>query len=190
MGKKKRRGSAAYQADRQTQEREREPRPSVVFATPHRIAKRRRRKMRGRTACVVVFLLLLGLAGVHGMNWKYCDGDWEAKISNATVVPDPARAGQDINVMIDGEIGRVVEGGELDITVLFHKIPVYKETDDLCDRLDACPANGPFVVDAKQSLPSFTLPGKYQLKVTAKDDQDAKLVCMILDLEIKGPSLW
>jgi len=139
---------------------------------------------------VVVFLLLLGLAGVHGMNWKYCDGDWEAKISNATVVPDPARAGQDINVMIDGEIGRVVEGGELDITVLFHKIPVYKETDDLCDRLDACPANGPFVVDAKQSLPSFTLPGKYQLKVTAKDDQDAKLVCMILDLEIKGPSLW
>jgi hypothetical protein len=87
-------------------------------------------------------------------------------------------------------VGREVEGGELDITVLFHKIPVYKETDDLCDRLDACPANGPFVVNAKQSLPSFTLPGKYQLKVTAKDDQDAELVCMILDLEIKGPSLW
>lgn len=148
---------------------------------------------RGRITSVctcVSLLLLVGLVGVRGMDWKYCDGDWEAKIANATVIPDPARAGKDINVMISGEIGRVVEGGELDITVLFHKIPVYKETDNLCDRLDACPANGPFVVDAKQSLPSFTLPGKYQLKVTAKDDEDKKLVCMLLDLEIKGPSLF
>ena len=48
--------------------------------------------------------------------------------------------------------------GALDLTVLFHKIPVYKEHDDLCDRLESCPANGPFTVDAKQKLPPFTLP--------------------------------
>ena len=86
--------------------------------------------------------------------------------------------------------GREVKGGELDLKVLFHKIPVYKETDNLCDRLDACPANGPFLVDAKQSLPSFTLPGNYELQVTAKDMNDKSLVCLILELKIDGPSIF
>ena len=56
-------------------------------------------------------------------------------------------------------LGRVVQGGELDLKVLFHNIPVYKETDNLCDRLSAgCPASNNFNVDAKQKLPKFTLP--------------------------------
>jgi len=84
--------------------------------------------------------------------------------------------------------GRVVEGGELDLKVIFHKIPVYKETDDLCDRLETCPANGAFTVDAKQKLPPFTLPGKYQLQITAKDTEKKSLVCMMIDLDIKGPA--
>merc|ERR1712010_444733 len=89
-----------------------------------------------------------------------------------------------------GEIGREVQSGALDLTVLFHKIPVYKEHDDLCDRLESCPANGPFTVDAKQKLPPFTLPGTYQLKVTAKDESAKEMVCMILDLQIKGPAIF
>merc|ERR1712060_576387 len=136
------------------------------------------------------FALVLLVTHVQCAEWRYCDGEWEAKTTNATVVPDPARAGKEINVLIDGEIGRVVQGGELDLTVLFHKVPVYKETDDLCDRLDACPASGGFIVDAKQKLPSFTLPGLYQLKITAKDTDKKRLVCMVLDLEIKGPSFF
>jgi len=123
-----------------------------------------------------------------------------------------------------------VQSGALDLTVLFHKIPVYKEHDDLCDRLESCPANGPFTVDAKQKLPPFTLPvsrplpprlrlslslppplsslahakffffffvpclrraqGTYQLKVTAKDESAKEMVCMILDLQIKGPAIF
>merc|ERR1711959_112790 len=89
-----------------------------------------------------------------------------------------------------GEIGREVPSGALDLTVLFHKIPVYKEHDDLCDRLESCPANGPFTVDAKQKLPPFTLPGTYQLKVTAKDESAKEVACMILDLQIKGPAIF
>mmetsp|Transcript_14446 Transcript_14446/g.41105 ORF Transcript_14446/g.41105 Transcript_14446/m.41105 type:complete len:151 (-) Transcript_14446:63-515(-) len=140
-----------------------------------------------------VLVLALGFlvaAQAQAAKWKYCDGEWEARIMNATVVPDPARAGQEINVLIDGEIGRLVKGGELDLTVLFHRIPVYKEKDDLCDRLESCPANGAFTVNAKQKLPPFTLPGNYQLKITAKDTEDKDLVCMVLDLEIKGPAIF
>mmetsp|Transcript_2908 Transcript_2908/g.7628 ORF Transcript_2908/g.7628 Transcript_2908/m.7628 type:complete len:220 (-) Transcript_2908:178-837(-) len=203
-------------------------------------------------AFALFFCLLLAAAGEvkGGVTWKYCKGDWEASISNVTVLPDPVRAGQEINVLIDGEIGtrqeslvsplcpaatfffafvaralalpppplaapfpslrgrrlptdaflylrccgsdgmkgRVVEGGELDLKVIFHKIPVYKETDDLCDRLETCPANGAFTVDAKQKLPPFTLPGKYQLQITAKDTEKKSLVCMMIDLDIKGPA--
>merc|ERR1712072_710235 len=65
-----------------------------------------------------------------------------------------------------------------------------QEHDDLCDRLESCPANGPFTVDAKQKLPPFTLPGTYQLKVTAKDESGKEVVCMILDLQIKGPAIF
>merc|ERR1711924_83280 len=101
-----------------------------------------------------------------------------------------ARAGDEINVIINGEIGREVQSGALDLTVLFHKIPLYKEHDDLCDRLESCPANGPFTVDAKQKLPPFTLPGTYQLKVTAKDESAKEVVCMILALQIKGPAIF
>merc|ERR1711970_773582 len=145
-------------------------------------------------ACGVALALLLAVStqGAHALKWKLCEGDWEAKIVNATVLPDPARAGDEINVIINGEIGRKVQSGALDLIVLFHKIPVYKEHDDLCDRLESCPANGPFTVDAKQKLPPFTLPaqGTYQLKVTAKDESAKEVVCMILDLQIKGPAIF
>ena len=146
-------------------------------------------KMAMSRALTLVVALIIALATqAQAAKWRYCDGDWEARIEDATVVPDPARAGKEINVIINGEIGRLVEGGDLDLTVLFHSIPVYKETDNLCDRLDSCPAKGDFVVDAKQKLPSFTLPGLYQLKIQAKDTDGKSLVCMMLDLEIKGPS--
>ncbi len=67
--------------------------------------------MMKRCACLAVFVcitfnLLLCAKEVEGVHWKYCKGEWEAKISNATVVPDPARAGQEINVLIQGEIGK------------------------------------------------------------------------------------
>lgn len=162
-------------------------------------------KMAMSRALTLVVALIIALATqAQAAKWRYCDGDWEARIEDATVVPDPARAGKEINVIINGEIGepplrwlrrlvagpdfssqlnlrflppprpaccktagRLVEGGDLDLTVLFHSIPVYKETDNLCDRLDSCPAKGDFVVDAKQKLPSFTLPVRHQLFVSA-----------------------
>merc|ERR1711907_64630 len=121
-------------------------------------------KMAMSRALTLVVALIIALATqAQAAKWR----DWEARIEDATVVPDPARAGKEINVIINGEIGRLVEGGDLDLTVLFHSIPVYKETDNLCDRLDSCPAKGDFVVDAKQKLPSFTLPVRHQLFVSA-----------------------
>ena len=57
--------------------------------------------------CVVGLLVLLSLPEARGLEWKYCKGDWEAKIQNATVIPDPARAGQELNVLINGEIGKL-----------------------------------------------------------------------------------
>ncbi len=63
----------------------------------------------GGLACLAwaLFFCVMAAAGrvEGGVTWKYCEGDWEAKISNVTVLPDPVRAGQEINVLIDGEIG-------------------------------------------------------------------------------------
>jgi len=61
-------------------------------------------------ACGVALALLLAVStqGAHALKWKLCEGDWEAKIVNATVLPDPARAADEINVIINGEIGECV----------------------------------------------------------------------------------
>merc|ERR1712178_521139 len=118
---------------------------------------------------LALLTLALSIHAVSALQWKYCEGEeWEAKVHNVSMSPDPARAGGEINIIIDGKIGREVQGGELDLKVLFHGIPVYKETDDLCDRTSR-PANGDWIINAKQKLPKFALPGKYELQVNAMD---------------------
>ena len=63
-------------------------------------------KMAMSRALTLVVALLVALATqAQAAKWRYCDGDWEARIEDATVVPDPARAGKEINVIINGEIG-------------------------------------------------------------------------------------
>lgn len=58
-----------------------------------------------RALTLVVALIIALATQAQAAKWRYCDGDWEARIEDATVVPDPARAGKEINVIINGEIG-------------------------------------------------------------------------------------
>merc|ERR1712070_1088112 len=58
-----------------------------------------------RPLTLVVALIIALATQAQAAKWRYCDGDWEARIEDATVVPDPARAGKEINVIINGEIG-------------------------------------------------------------------------------------
>ena len=51
------------------------------------------------------YTISASMTQAQAAKWRYCDGDWEARIEDATVVPDPARAGKEINVIINGEIG-------------------------------------------------------------------------------------
>merc|ERR1719310_657653 len=83
------------------------------------------------------------------------------------------------------------EANKLELQVLFHKVPVYKETDELCDRVvTECPTKGgDWVINAVQKLPSFTLPGSYELEVTATDEAGAELVCLVMAFDIQQPFL-
>jgi len=142
--------------------------------------------VRGRTVALVALGFVLACARAQALEWQYCEGaeDHEAEVDFVTMSPDPALAGGEITVHIGGTIERKILGGALHLTVFFHKVPVYKEEDDLCDRTN-CPAQGNFEVLAKQKLPSFTLPGDYQLKISAEDPDKKELVCVMLDLQIK-----
>ena len=59
--------------------------------------------------------------------------------------------------------------------MLFHKVPVYKETDELCDRVvTECPTKGgDWVINAVQKLPSFTLPVSADAPTPSDDDPAA-----------------
>merc|ERR1712048_957950 len=113
------------------------------------------------------------------------------KLDKVVMTPDPAQAGKDINVTINGNIEREIKGGKLELQVLFHKVPVYKETDELCDRVvTECPTKGgDWVINAVQKLPSFTLPGSYELEVTATDEAGTELVCLVMAFDIQQPFL-
>merc|ERR1712046_129342 len=143
--------------------------------------------LKGLSLVLLACTLACSLVCTNALDWRYCEGEeWEAKVHNVSMSPDPARAGGEINIIIDGKIGREVQGGELDLKVLFHGIPVYKETDDLCDRT-SCPANGDWIINAKQKLPKFALPGKYELQVNAMDSESSNLVCLVFGINIKPP---
>jgi len=138
--------------------------------------------------------LLVPASEAKKLEWKYCkedEGAYEAKLDKVVMTPDPAQAGKDINVTINGNIEREIKGGKLELQVLFHKVPVYKETDELCDRVvTECPTKGgDWVINAVQKLPSFTLPGSYELEVTATDEAGAELVCLVMAFDIQQPFL-
>ena len=52
--------------------------------------------------------LLVPASEAKKLEWKYCkedEGAYEAKLDKVVMTPDPAQAGKDINVTINGNIG-------------------------------------------------------------------------------------
>ena len=55
--------------------------------------------------------LLVPASEAKKLEWKYCkedEGAYEAKLDKVVMTPDPAQAGKDINVTINGNIGACV----------------------------------------------------------------------------------
>ncbi|KAK9175403.1 hypothetical protein WN944_027410 [Citrus x changshan-huyou] len=85
--------------------------------------------------------------------------------------------------------GQAVYGGKVVINVAYFGVPVHQETRDVCEEVSCPIAAGDFVLSHTQTLPSFTPPGSYTLKMTMEDKNNEELTCFSFNFKIGFHSL-
>ncbi|XP_021861829.1 uncharacterized protein [Spinacia oleracea] len=98
---------------------------------------------------------------------KNCDkkANYAVKVKGVEMQPDPVVPGKEAVFSISASTVEAISGGKVMIDVSYFGIHVHSETIDLCKET-SCPISaGDFVLSHKQTLPIFTPPGSYTLKL-------------------------
>ncbi|KAK9185486.1 hypothetical protein WN943_025842 [Citrus x changshan-huyou] len=90
---------------------------------------------------------------------------------------------------LSSDFGQAVYGGKVVINVAYFGVPVHQETRDVCEEVSCPIAAGDFVLSHTQTLPSFTPPGSYTLKMTMEDKNNEELTCFSFNFKIGFHSL-
>ncbi|XP_015953202.1 uncharacterized protein LOC107477662 [Arachis duranensis] len=141
--------------------------------------------------CLSIFLLSSFRAHAK-VKFNYCDkkANYDVKVSEVEISPDPVVSGEAATFKIKASSGQAISGGDLIIAVSYLGIPVRTENHDFCEEVSSCPvSSGDFVISHTQTLPSFTPPGSYTLKMTLKDNKDELLTCIKFSFTIKFGSM-
>ncbi|KAI6669740.1 hypothetical protein NL676_004625 [Syzygium grande] len=119
---------------------------------------------------MLAFALLLPL--VCATNIKYCEnsGDYVVKVSDVKISPNPVVPGKTTTFDFSASTGQNLSNGKVVIRVTYFGVQVHTETHDLCEEISCPIAAGKFVLSHTQSLPVFTPPGLYTLRITMEDD--------------------
>ncbi|XP_028756759.1 putative phosphatidylglycerol/phosphatidylinositol transfer protein DDB_G0282179 [Neltuma alba] len=131
-------------------------------------------------------ILLLSSSQIQATLVHYCDkkGDYAVKVHGVDVSPNPVVRGKPATFKISAATGEAVHGGKLIIEVSYFGVHVHTETHDLCEEA-SCPVTaGNFVLAHTQTLPSFTPPGSYVLKMTMEDEKNEQLTCITFNFKI------
>ncbi|XP_056169025.1 uncharacterized protein LOC115676694 isoform X1 [Syzygium oleosum] len=138
---------------------------------------------------MLAFALLLPL--VCATNIKYCEnsGDYVVKVSDVQISPNPVVPGKPTTFDISASTGQNLSNGKVVIRVTYFGVQVHTETHDLCEEISCPIAAGKFVLSHTQSLPVFTPPGLYTLRITMEDDLNRPLTCISFDFRIGFGSL-
>ncbi|KAJ8767931.1 hypothetical protein K2173_020871 [Erythroxylum novogranatense] len=117
---------------------------------------------------------------------KYCDkkGDYGVEVQGVEIFPNPVVSGKPATFNISGSTGQAISGGKVVIDVSYFSIHVHTEIHDLCEEISCPVAVGSFVLSHTQTLPAFTPPGSYTLKMTMRDDKDEMLTCVSFNFKI------
>ncbi|XP_054793507.1 uncharacterized protein LOC129299093 [Prosopis cineraria] len=135
---------------------------------------------------VLSCILLLSSSQIHATRVKYCEkqGDYAVKVIGVEISPDPVIRGKPATFEISAATGEPISGGKVIIEVSYFGVHVHTETHDLCEEA-SCPVTaGNFVLAHTQTLPSFTPPGSYVLKMTMEDEKDEQLTCINFNFTI------
>ncbi|KAA8544377.1 hypothetical protein F0562_022355 [Nyssa sinensis] len=130
----------------------------------------------------VLFLLVAcsHVPSIQSKDVKYCDKkvNYAVKVDGVDISPDPVVTGKPATFSISASTGKAISGGKLALDVSYFGIRVHTETHDLCKET-SCPISvGKFVISHTQTLPGFTPPGSYTLKMKMEDENKHQLTCI------------
>ncbi|XP_044476037.1 putative phosphatidylglycerol/phosphatidylinositol transfer protein DDB_G0282179 [Mangifera indica] len=138
---------------------------------------------------VVIFYLLF--SSIQAIDVTYCDkkGNYKVKVHGVEIIPDPVVTGQPATFKVSAFSAQAIPGGKVVIDVSYFGVHVHQEDHDLCEELSCPVAEGDFVLSHTQTLPGFTPPGSYKLKMTVEDKNNKMLSCFSFNFKISFGSL-
>ncbi|GAB2274528.1 hypothetical protein Dimus_009296 [Dionaea muscipula] len=122
---------------------------------------------------------------------KYCDkkGDYAVKVKGVEISPNPVVSGQPATFSIHASSGKAISGGKVAIDVSYFGVHVHTEIHEFCEET-SCPISaGEFVLSHTQTLPGFTPPGFYTLRMKMEDENKDQLSCISFNFNIGFGSL-
>lgn len=130
------------------------------------------------------------------LDWSYevCEaGENSFEVTRLAISPDPPQRGQQLTVTLRGHLAkRVAEGSVLELEVRYMRIRLIKQRMDVCQELDKvenAPEYCPIEAGEKDwkysvEMPQQAPPGKYNIQLNLRDQDDQQVWCSTIDLEM------
>ncbi|XP_022141999.1 putative phosphatidylglycerol/phosphatidylinositol transfer protein DDB_G0282179 [Momordica charantia] len=135
---------------------------------------------------VLFFAVHLLFPAIFAAKFNYCDkrGNYAVKVAALEVSPDPVKSGKPATFTVSASTDKVLSGGKFGVEVSLFGMHIHSEAHDLCE-VTSCPVvPGKFSLAHSQSLPPFTPPGSYSVKILLKDNKNRQLTCINFKLKI------
>ncbi|PWY97105.1 hypothetical protein BCV70DRAFT_196063 [Testicularia cyperi] len=130
--------------------------------------------------------------GSGGWQWSSCgSGDEIVDVESITVSPDPPVPGRNLTVRAKGSIkDNVSDGTFADVVVKLGLIRLLARRFDVCEEARAnnadlqCPLSpGSYELEHTVALPREIPPGKFNVQITGKNQDDSDLLCLNLAIQ-------
>ncbi|KAJ1478276.1 ML domain-containing protein [Baffinella frigidus] len=119
-----------------------------------------------------------GIAAPAPPEWTDCGGGATTlTVKSVDVSPSIVPPGKNFTLTITCESADQITGGSFITQVYLLGVPVYKETDNLCNK-HPCPiSEGAMTLVTTTLMPSITPKGRYDIKVTGMGDDELPVIC-------------
>ncbi|KDO48963.1 hypothetical protein CISIN_1g031870mg [Citrus sinensis] len=137
---------------------------------------------------LLLFTFYVLVSSIQAIDFTYCgqydEENFPLKVQQIKIIPDPVVTGKPAIFNISAVTDRSVSGGKVMIEVRYFGIRVHSETHDICEEV-SCPIEaGNFVLSHAETLPGYTPPGVYTLKMKMIGKNGYQLTCFSFKFKI------
>ncbi|RWR80330.1 putative phosphatidylglycerol/phosphatidylinositol transfer protein [Cinnamomum micranthum f. kanehirae] len=111
--------------------------------------------------------------------------EYAVKVKGVDMSPDPVVRGKPATFRISASTDKAISGGKLVIEVRYFGVHIHTESHSLCEETSCPISTGDFVLSHTQTLPGYTPPGSYTLKMKMLGESGHQLTCINFDFKIQ-----